>query len=198
MLVLGLTGGLAMGKSTVAAMFGEEGAAVFDADRAVHALYAGKAVPLVEAAFPGTTRSGAVDRQKLAAVVTADPAALARLEAIVHPLVWTAVAEFSEAASRAGRRFAVLDVPLLFETGAARRVDAVVVVSTDPATQRERLAQRGISEAQAAALLARQMPDAEKRRRAHFVIETSGPFGATREQVRGVLRALAARAAASA
>jgi dephospho-CoA kinase len=196
MLLLGLTGGLAMGKSTVAAMFGEEGAAVFDADKAVHALYAGKAVPLIEAAFPGTTANGSVDRQELGTRVAGDPAALARLEAIVHPLVWAVEAEFTGAASRAGHRFAILDIPLLFETGADRRMDAVIVASTSPETQRQRLAGRGIRKEQFEALIARQMSDADKRARAHFVIDTSGPFAATREQVRGILRALAARAAA--
>jgi dephospho-CoA kinase len=192
-LVLGLTGGLAMGKSTVGEMFAEQGAAVFDADKAVHALYDGDATPLIEVAFPGTTANGSVDRRKLGAVVSADPAALARLEAIVHPLVEEVERVFVATAERAGRRVAVLDIPLLFETGGDKRVDAVVVVTTSAKIQRERLAHRGMDAAAMAALLARQMPDAEKRRRAHFVIDTTGAFAATRAQVRDVLRALAAR-----
>jgi dephospho-CoA kinase len=195
MLVIGLTGGLAMGKSTVAAMFGVEGAAVFNADKTVHALYRGAALPLVEAAFPGTTANGAVDRHRLGAAVTGNPAALARLEAIVHPLVKAAEDEFKATAARAGTRVVVLDIPLLFETGAEQRVDAVVVVSTSAEIQRQRLKERGMGEAEAATLIARQTPDVEKRRRAHFIIDTSGPLDATRGQVRGVLLALAARAA---
>jgi dephospho-CoA kinase len=194
MLVLGLTGGLAMGKSTVGEMFAEEGAAVFDADKAVHALYDGDAVPLIEAAFPGTTANGRVDRQKLAAAVSTDPSALARLEAIVHPLVEELERAFVTTAERAGRRVAVLDIPLLFETGGDKRVDAVVVVTTGPKIQRERLAHRGMDETAMIALLARQLPDTEKRRRAHFLIDTTGAFALTRAQVRDVLRALAARA----
>jgi dephospho-CoA kinase len=197
MLVLGLTGGVAMGKSTVAGMFREEGAAIFDADKAVHALYRGPAVALIEQAFPGTAANGTVDRAKLAAIVTKDKAALATLEGIVHPLVQAAEEEFVAEAARRGARVAVLDIPLLFETGGDKRVDAVVVVTTSPEIQRERLAERlGMTPTQLAALMARQMPDAERRRRAHFVIDTSGPLEATREQVRGVLRALAARAGA--
>jgi dephospho-CoA kinase len=196
MLVLGLTGGLAMGKSTVAEMFAAAGAAVFDADKAVHALYRGAAVAPIEAAFPGTTAGGVVDRRKLAALVATDPAALARLEAIVHPLVREAEEVLRRAAARSGSRVVVLDIPLLFETGAQKRVDAVVVVSTSPEIQRQRVSQRGgLSEAELAALTARQMPDAEKRRRAHFVIDTGGSLEETRNQVSDVLRALAARAA---
>jgi dephospho-CoA kinase len=196
MLVLGLTGGVAMGKSTVAQMFAAEGAAVFDADEAVHALYAGAAAPLIEAAFPGTTVNGTVDRVRLAAIVTKNPDALKRVEAIVHPLVQDAEGAFVAEAGKRGYRVAILDIPLLFEVGADRRVDAVIVVSTAPAIQRERLATRhGLTQTQLAALIARQMPDAERRRRAHFVIDTSGPLDATRDQVRGVMRALAARAA---
>ena len=197
MLVLGLTGGVAMGKSTVAEMFAAEGAAVFDADKVVHALYAGPAVGPIEAAFPGIAANGVVDRRKLAALVARDPAALARLEAIVHPLVREAEEAFRRRAATSGARFAVLDIPLLFETAADRRVDVVVVVTATPEVQRERVRSRGgMTDAELAALNARQVPDAEKRRRAHFVIDTGGTFDATRGQVRGVLRALAARAAA--
>ena len=196
MLVLGLTGSLGMGKSTVAAMFADAGAAVFDADRAVHALYGGAAAPLVEAAFPGTVSDGAVDRAALAERVVGDAAALKKLEAIVHPLVGEAEARFRAAAAAAGRRLAVLDVPLLFESGADARVDAVVVVSTTAEIQAERIRRRdGMSEEQLAKLLARQMPDADKRARAHFVIDTSGDFAATRRQVGDVMRSLAATGA---
>jgi dephospho-CoA kinase len=193
MLVLGLTGSLAMGKSTVAAMFAEEGAAVFDADRAVHRLYSGAAVAPVEAAFAGTTKDGAIDRAALAARLAGDTAALARLEAIVHPLVREAENRFRAEAAAAGRRVLVLDVPLLLETSGEVRVDAVVVVTTTPAIQRQRIGERNsVSEEQLATLLARQMSDADKRARAHFIIDTGGDFAATRAQVRDVMRAVAA------
>jgi dephospho-CoA kinase len=196
MLVIGLTGGVAMGKSTVAQMFADEGTAIFDADAAVHALYKGAAAGAIEAAFPGTARDGVVDRVRLSDVVTRDPVALARLEAIVHPLVATAQSQFLAAAAKAAKRIAVLDIPLLFETGGDAAVDAVVVVSTTAAVQRERVRARGrMSQAQLEALIARQMSDSEKRRRAHFVIDTGGPLEATRLQVRGILRALSATAA---
>jgi dephospho-CoA kinase len=195
MLVLGLTGSLATGKSTAAAMFAELGVAAFDADRAVHALYAGAAAPLIEAAFPGTTASGVVDRPRLAAKVVGDKAALSRLEAIVHPLVRDAENRFRAEAAAAGRRIILLDIPLLFETGGEGRVDAVVVVTTSPELQRERLLKRGVSEAHFAALLARQMPDAEKRKRAHFIIDTSGDFAETRKQIADLVRAVGGMAA---
>jgi dephospho-CoA kinase len=195
MLVLGLTGGVAMGKSTVAQMFADEGVAVFDADKTVHALYAGIAVEPIDAAFPGTAVNGTVDRRRLAAIVTGDTSALRRLEAIVHPLVAEAEAAFLAAARRAGARVALLDIPLLFETGADERVDAVIVVSAPAAVQRARILRRDhMTEAQAAVLTSRQLPDAERRRRAHFIVETDGEFDATRQQVRDILRALAARA----
>ena len=175
MLILGLTGSAAMGKSTVSAMLAAMGAAVFDADRAVHALYQGRAAPLIEAAFPGTTRDGAVDRAALRARVFGDAAALARLEAIVHPLVREAEAAARDAARRTGRRFLVLDVPLLLETGREGDVDAVVVVSAPKAVQEARLLARpGIDAAAVEAIRARQMDDAGKRRRAHVVIDTGG------------------------
>jgi dephospho-CoA kinase len=196
MLVLGLTGSLAMGKSTVTRMFAEEGAATHDADAAVHALYRGAAVAPIEAAFPGTTRDGAVDRAALAARVTGNPAALAALERIVHPLVRESEERFRATATAAGRRTLVLDIPLLLETGSEARVDAVVVVSARADIQRARiLARPGMSEEKAAALLARQMPDQEKRARAHFIIDTSGSLATTQQEVRDLLRALAGRAA---
>jgi dephospho-CoA kinase len=196
MLVLGLTGSLAMGKSTVAAMFAAEGAAVFDADGAVHALYNGAAAQPIEAAFPGTTLDGAVDRALLGRRVAGDAAALARLEAIVHPLVRAVEDAFRARAATAGRRVAVLDIPLLLETHGDSRVDAVVVVTATPEIQRARLLSRkGMTDAVAAGLLARQLPDTEKRARAHFIIDTSGEFAATRKQVGDVLRAVAGKSA---
>jgi dephospho-CoA kinase len=195
MLVIGLTGSLGMGKSTVAAMFAEAGAAVFDADAAVHGLYRGAAAPPIEAAFPGTTVNGTVDRERLAARVVGDKAALARLETIVHPLVRQAENDFRARARAEGRRVAVLDVPLLLETGGDSRVDAVVVVTTTGEEQRRRvIGRQGMNEERFTALLRRQMTDAEKRARAHFVIDTSGVLDATRRQVGDVLRALAASA----
>jgi dephospho-CoA kinase len=199
MLVLGLTGSLASGKSTVTAMFAGEGAATFDADAAVHALYRGAAAPLIAAAFPGVVDAGVVDRARLSASVGGDPAALARLEAIVHPLVRAAEVDFLARAAAAGRRIAVLDIPLLFEAGRETGVDAVVVVSAPLELRRERALRRlGVTEARFAALSARQLPDADKRARAHFIIDTQGPLSATQKQVRDVVRAVTALAAGKA
>ena len=197
MLVLGLTGSAGMGKSTVASMFAAVGVAVFDADRAVHALYRNRAAPLIEAAFPGTTVDGAVDRDRLGRRVLTDGAAMARLEAIIHPLVREAEAEFRARAAASGHRIAILDIPLLFETGGDRRVEAIIVVTAPLEIQKARLLARpGMDETRLAAILSRQTPDAEKRARAHFVIDTSGPdFAATRRQVGDVLRAVAGVAA---
>ena len=195
MLVVGLTGSIASGKSTAAATFADMGAAVFDADRAVHALYAGKAASPVAAAFPGTVKDGAVDREALAAKVVGDKAALAKLEAIVHPLVSDAEAAFRATAAADGRRIAVLDIPLLLETGGERRVDAVVVVTAAPDILKARALKRpGMDEARYAALLARQMSDADKRARGHFIVDTSGDFDATRKQIADVMHALAGMA----
>jgi dephospho-CoA kinase len=191
MFVLGLTGSIAMGKSNAARFFADEGVPVHDADATVHWLYEGEAVPAVEAAFPGTTAGGRVDRDKLAARVVGDPAALKRLEAIVHPMVQAVEAKFIAQAEASGVKVAVLDIPLLFETGGDRRVDAVVVVSAPPEVQRARILKRdGMSIDKLEALLARQMPDAEKRRRADFVVDTSGEFAATHAQLREILRAV--------
>jgi dephospho-CoA kinase len=195
MLVLGVTGSLAMGKSTVAAMFAEFGAAVWNADAAVHALYAGAAVEPIGAAFPGVVKDGKVDRAALGARVTGDAAALARLEAIVHPMVRADGDAFRAKAAAAGRRVIVLDIPLLLEAGGENRVDMVVVVSATAEIQQQRIAKRGMDPERAAALLARQMSDADKRARAHFIIDTSGEMSATRRQVSDVMRALAGRAA---
>ncbi|MDQ6867005.1 MAG: dephospho-CoA kinase [Pseudomonadota bacterium] len=192
MFVLGLTGSIGMGKSTAAAMFRAEGIAVHDADAVVHALYRGEAAPVIEAAFPGTTRDGVVDRARLGGRVLDDPAALARLEAIMHPMVAASRDAFLIEAEKRGARLVVLDVPLLFEAGGDRKVDAVVLVTAPEAVQKQRVSRRsGMTPERLAVILARQMPDAEKRARAHFSIDTGGEFAATRRQVRGILRALA-------
>jgi dephospho-CoA kinase len=192
MFVLGLTGSIGMGKSTAAAMFRAEGIAVHDADAVVHALYRGEAAPVIEAAFPGTTRDGVVDRGLLGARVLDDPAALARLEAIMHPLVAASRDAFLTEAEKTGASFVVLDVPLLFETGGDRKVDAVVLVTAPEAVQKVRVSLRpGMTPERLAVILARQRPDAEKRERAHFIIDTGGEFAATARQVRAILRALA-------
>ena len=192
MFVLGLTGSLGMGKTTTARFFAEEGVPVHDADAVVHRLYEGEAVAVIEAAFPGTTAAGKVDRDKLAARVLGDAAALKRLEAIVHPLVHAAERRLLAEAEARGEKVAVLDIPLLFETGSDRRVDAVVVVSAPPEVQRTRvLARPGMTMAKFEAILAKQMPDAEKRRRADFVVDSSRGFEAARAQVRAILDAVA-------
>jgi dephospho-CoA kinase len=189
MIVLGLTGSIGMGKSTVGDFFAEGGVPVYDADAEVHRLYAGDAAPLIGAAFPGTSKEGAVDRARLAERVIGDPAALKRLEAIVHPLVRRAEEQFLAAAEAAGAPVAVVNIPLLFETGGDKRCDAVVVVSAPAATQRARVMGRpGMSEEKFAGLLAKQMPDAEKRRRADFVVDTSADFDSTRVQIRAILQ----------
>lgn len=195
MIRLGLTGSIAMGKSATAKMFAEAGVPVHDADATVHALYAGRAVPLIEAAFPGTTAEGKVDRTRLGEAVLGKPEAIARLEAIIHPLVHEAEADFLARARTDGRRMVVLDIPLLFETGGERRMDAVVVVSAPEEIQRKRaLARPGMTQQRLDAILARQMPDAEKRRRAHFIIDTGSGLEPARRAVRSVIRALAGKA----
>ncbi len=192
MFVIGLTGSLGMGKSTAARFFAEQGVPVHDADAVVHRLYAGEAAPAIEAAFPGATTGGKVDRNRLAALVLDDPAALKRLEAIVHPLVQAAERALLADAEARGEKIAVLDIPLLFETGADQRVDAVVVVSAPAALQQSRVLGRpGMTMDKLDAILTRQMPDAEKRRRADFVVDTSGDFDVTRAQVRAILDAVA-------
>ena len=199
MLVLGLTGSLGMGKSTAAAMFARAGIPVFDADHTVHMLYAkgGGAVAAVEAAFPGMTVDGTIDRVSLGRRVVGDAVAFARLESIVHPLVREAEDAFRARAAVGGYRIALLDMPLFFEIHADSRVDAVVVVSTTPERQRQRvLARPGTSQERFEALVARQMPDAEKRARAHFIIDTGGALEDTERQVGDLLRAVAGMAAA--
>ena len=192
MVILGLTGSIGMGKSTTAGFFAEAGAPVHDADAAVHRLYAGAAAAAIEAAFPGTTAGGKVDRAKLGEQVLKDPAALKRLEAIVHPLVRRDEERFLQAAEGAGATVAVLNIPLLFETGGETRCDAVVVVSAPPEMQRARVMERpGMTEEKFASLLGKQVPDAEKRRRADFVVDTSKDLDSTRAQVRAILQAAA-------
>jgi dephospho-CoA kinase len=192
MLVLGLTGSIGMGKTTTARLFEEAGVPVHDADAAVHRLYEGEAATLIEAEFPGTAEGGKVDRDKLAQRVLGDTSALQRLEAIVHPLVQAVEAKFLAQARARGAPVAVLDIPLLFETGADQRVDAVVVVSAPPDVQRARAFERpGMTAEKLQAILARQMPDAEKRARAHFVVDSSQGIEAARAQVLGILQAAA-------
>jgi dephospho-CoA kinase len=190
--VLGLTGSLGMGKTTAARFFAEAGVPVHDSDAVVHALYEGKAVPAIERAFPGSTLGGKVDRARLAAMVLSDPAALARLEAIVHPLVSESTDEFLADAKAKGAPVVVLDVPLLFEVGTYKRCDAIVVVSAPADVQRQRVLERpGMTEEKFNAILAKQLPDAEKRRRADFIVDSSGDFDHARAQVRDILRAVA-------
>lgn len=193
MMIVGLTGSIGMGKSTVAKMFAEEGAPGFDSDAAVHALYApgGAAVAPVEAAFPGVTKEGAIDREALSKRVVGNESAIKQLEAIVHPLVRAAQMQFLQDNRDAGTAVVVLDIPLLFEGGGAKYVDKTVVVSAPAEVQRARvLARPGMTAEKFEAILARQMPDAEKRARADFVIDTGGDFETTRSQVRGILDAL--------
>lgn len=192
MIVAGLTGSIAMGKSTVAAMFAVLGAPVFDADAAVRLFYAGRGKETVEAMFPGVLVNGSIDRDRLAQLVLTDPKALNRLEGLVHPAVADAEARFIERAAADGRRLTIVDVPLLFETGGESEVDLVVVVSAPEIVQRARALQRdGMSDAKLDAMLSRQMSDVEKRRRAHFVIDTAGRLEQTRMQVSQFMRAVA-------
>jgi dephospho-CoA kinase len=188
MRILGLTGSIGMGKSTTAKLFTEAGVPVYDADAAVHKIYEGEAAPAIEAAFPGTTVDGKVDRAKLSAKVVHDPAAIKQLEQIVHPMLGASRQKFLDDAERSGAPVVVMDIPLLFETGGEKRVDAVVVVSTDPATQRERILARGTMTNEALdAILARQLPDAEKRKHADFVVDTSHGLDPVRTAIRDIL-----------
>jgi len=190
--ILCLTGSLGMGKSTAAKFFADAGVPVHDSDAVVHALYEGEAVPLIERAFPGSAPGGKVDRNKLAAMVINDNAALTRLEAIVHPLVFAAREKFLAEAKARGVPVVLLDVPLLFETGAERHCDAVVVVSAPAEVQRQRAFGRpGMTEDKLTALLAKQIPDAEKRRRADFIVDSSQGFDHARAQIRDILQAIA-------
>ncbi len=191
MIVLGLTGSIGMGKSTTADLFRRSGVPVHDADATVHALYRGAAVAPIEAAFPGTTRDGAVEREALAARVLGDDAGVKRLEAIVHPLVRAAETAFLDEARKQGRAVVVLDIPLLFETGGEMRVDAVVTVTAPAEVQRARvLARPGMAVEKFEKILARQLPDADKRRRSHFLVDTARGLEPAALQVAGILRAL--------
>jgi len=195
---VGLTGSIGMGKSTTAGLFAREGDAVHDADAAVHRLYRGAAVEPVGAAFPGVVVNGAVDRERLADAVIGDEVAIARLEAIVHPLVRADEARFLDGARRARHRIAVLDVPLLFETGRAAEMDAVVVASAPACVQRRRvLARPGMTEERFLAILARQTPDAQKRAGAHFVVDTAHGVDDAARQVAAIRKALLSMACPS-
>jgi dephospho-CoA kinase len=188
MIILGLTGSIGMGKSTTAKLFAEAGVPVYDADAMVHRLYEGEAVPAIEAAFPGTTVDGKVDRNRLSAQVVHDSSAMRRLEQIVHPMLGASRQKFLDDAEQSGAPVAVVDVPLLFETGGEKRVDAVVVVTTTPEIQRQRiLARDNMTGEKLDAVLARQMPDAEKRQRADFVVDTSHGLDPVRARIRDIL-----------
>ena len=188
MIVLGLTGSIGMGKSTTAKLFAEAGVPVYDADATVHRLYEGEAAPAIEAAFPGTTVDGKVDRNKLSAQVVHDLAAIKRLEGIVHPMLGASRQKFLRDAEQSGAPVVVVDVPLLFETGGEKRVDAVVVVTTTPEIQRQRvLARDNMNIERFGAMLARQLPDVEKRQRADFVVDTSHGLDPVRARIRDIL-----------
>lgn len=188
MLILGLTGSIGMGKSTTAKLFAEAGVPVYDADATVHLIYEGEAAPAIEAAFPGTTVNGKVDRARLSAKVMHDPAAIRRLEQIVHPMLRSHHQKFLEQAEKSGAPVAVVDVPLLYETGGEARVDAVVVVTTSPEIQRERILSReNMTSEKLDAILARQLPDPEKRKRADFVVDTSHGLDPVRARIRDIL-----------
>ncbi|WP_024588210.1 dephospho-CoA kinase [Aliihoeflea sp. 2WW] len=199
MIVIGLTGSIGMGKSTTARFFREAGVPVHDSDEAVHRLYAGKAAPLIEAAFPGTVKDGVVDRALLGSRILGDAAALKTVERIVHPLVRADADAFLAEHRAAGRKLVVLDIPLLFETGGEGRVDRIVVVSAPADIQRERvLARPGMSVEKFEAILAKQVPDAEKRKRADFVVESGGGLEAARAAVEAIVAELKGEAASDA
>ncbi len=191
--LLGLTGSIGMGKSATAGIFRKLGVPVHDADAAVHRLYRGRAAPLIEKAFPGTVTEGVVDRAKLGAAVLNNPGRMRELEAIVHPLVREEKQSFLKRVS-ALAPVAVLDIPLLFETGGEAGCDATLVVTAPVAVQRERvLARPGMTEEKFHAILAKQMPDENKRARAHFLVDTSRGFASAEAQVRSILACLAGR-----
>jgi len=192
MFILGLTGSIGMGKTTAARLFAEEGVPVHDSDAAVHKLYESEAVAAIERTFPGTAVDGKIDRLKLGAMVVNDAAALKRLETIVHPLVRESETRFLQQARLRGEKIVVLDIPLLYETGGEKRVDAVVVVTAPMETQRKRVLERpGMTLDKLETLLAKQMPDAEKRRRADFIVDSGHGIEPAREQVRDILRKIA-------
>ena len=194
MLVIGLTGSIGMGKTTAAQRFAANGIPVFDADTEVHRLYEGEAVPIIEEAFPGTTKNGKVDRSALAAALMEDNKAMSRLEAIVHPLVRAARTDFLTRHVREGTEMVVLEIPLLFETGAEKHTDVSVVVSAPAEVQRERVLERpGMSAAKLDALLANQMPDTEKRERADFVVDTNRSLEETALEIDRIIESLHGR-----
>jgi dephospho-CoA kinase len=196
-ITIGLTGSIGMGKSTLGRDFAARGAAVLDADAIVHALYRGPAAEPMARLAPDCVEDGVVDRVRLSAAIARDPSLLAKIEAVVHPLVRQAQSNWLEKMQARGLTCAVLDIPLLLETGGERRVDVVVVASAPSSMQRSRvLARPGMSVAKFESILARQMPDSEKRRRAHFIVDTGGTFEAADREVGDILRALAASAAA--
>ena len=188
MLLLGLTGSIGMGKSTTAKLFAEAGVPVYDADATVHQVYEGEAAAAMEAAFPGSTQNGKVDRQKLSAMVVNNPDAMTRLEKIVHPMLRSHQLKFLADAEKSGAPVAVLDIPLLFETGGENRVDAIVVVTTSPEIQRARiLARENMTPDKLDAILARQLPDAEKQKRADFIVDTSSGLDPVRARLKDIL-----------
>lgn len=191
MFILGLTGSIGMGKSTTAKFFAEEGVPVHDSDAVVHRLYEGEAVPAIEAAFPGTTANGKVDRDRLSKHLIAHPGDFKKLEALVHPLVRAKEQKFLADAEKRGAKVVVLDIPLLYETAGDARCDAVVVVSAPAEVQRARMEERGMSDARFEAIIARQVPDAVKREKADFVVDSGQGFEHARAQVREILRAVA-------
>ncbi len=193
MIILGLTGSIGMGKSTAGAMFAERGIPVISADDIVHSLYSGRAAPLIEAAFPGTVADGIVDRTRLSAAIMDNEPAFRRLEAIVHPLVVEERQHFIDEQRKAGREIVVIDIPLLFESGGEANVDRIVVVSCTAEQQRERVLRRpGMTEDKFEAILSRQTPDAEKRARADYVVDTSGTHEETRVQIDRIVDSLLA------
>jgi len=193
MIIIGLTGSIGMGKSTTSDMFRSVGIPVISADEIVHDLYSSEAAPLIEAAFPGTTTDGVVDRQALSAKLMAAPEGFARLEAIIHPLVRAREKQFVDEAAERGEPMVLLDIPLLFETGSTGRVDTVIVVSCAPEIQRQRVTARPDMTAEKfEAILERQTPDAEKRARADYVIDTGQGLDAARAQVNDIVAELTA------
>lgn len=191
LLTIGLTGSIGMGKTTTAGMFREQGVPVHDSDAAVHELYASAAVAQVSAEFPGVVQNGVVDRNLLATQVLGDKAAIQRLQDIVHPLVSAHREAFLQSVEAKGYPFCVLDIPLLFETNAARSLDMVLVVTSSSDVQKQRVMSRpGMTETKYEAIVSNQMPDREKRRRAHWIVDTSSGLASARRQVANVLRAL--------
>ena len=191
MIILGLTGSIGMGKSTTAAMFAEMGVPVNDADAVVHALYQGEAVAPIEAAFPGTTKAGSVDRAELSRQLATDPSLFKSLEAIVHPLVREKERAFLDRHRSLNASLVVLDIPLLYETKGESRVDAVAVVTCDPEIQRERVLKRpGMTEEKFALILSRQVPDREKRAKADYIIDTGHGLDSARDQVAAIVQRL--------